>query len=283
MVKYLYCNRKNALLMFNKTVTYVTFVLSLASPAMGQGERYECLVQPAEVVRVGAPVNGIVARVEVDRGDWVEQGQEIAQLDVTLQDMAIRSAELKAAGTAELAAAEARVVYLRARLDRNEQLKDYKVVAVSAVEEMRAELDVAENDVLKALQNQQTAKVELEAALAERERRIVRSPLAGYVLERGLSVGEYWKEDTPLVTIAAIDQLHVEAVVGIEVFGRLELGDTAMVVPEASGGRSYAATISVIDRVFDAASGTFGVRLTLPNPDRAIPAGQRCEVTFGAD
>jgi hypothetical protein len=35
-----------------------------------------------------------------------------------------------------------------------------------------------------------------------------------------------------------------------------------------------------VDRVIDAASGTFGVRLELPNRERKIPAGVRCRVRF---
>jgi hypothetical protein len=37
-----------------------------------------------------------------------------------------------------------------------------------------------------------------------------------------------------------------------------------------------------VDRVIDAASGTFGVRLTMPNPDGALPAGLKCTVVFQA-
>jgi hypothetical protein len=36
----------------------------------------------------------------------------------------------------------------------------------------------------------------------------------------------------------------------------------------------------VVDKVFDAASATIGVRLELPNPDYALPAGLKCEVRF---
>ena len=35
-----------------------------------------------------------------------------------------------------------------------------------------------------------------------------------------------------------------------------------------------------VARVIDAASGTFGVRLELPNPGNAIPAGAKCKVRF---
>ena len=40
------------------------------------------------------------------------------------------------------------------------------------------------------------------------------------------------------------------------------------------------ATVTVVDRVLDAASGTFGVRLALPNPDLLLPAGIRCKISF---
>jgi hypothetical protein len=40
--------------------------------------------------------------------------------------------------------------------------------------------------------------------------------------------------------------------------------------------------VTVVDQVLDAASGTFGVRLALPNPERQLPAGIRCKVLFEA-
>ncbi|MFN0162035.1 MAG: hypothetical protein ACKVQQ_12450, partial [Burkholderiales bacterium] len=36
-----------------------------------------------------------------------------------------------------------------------------------------------------------------------------------------------------------------------------------------------------VDRVIDAASSTFRVRLELPNPDAKLPAGLRCKVDLG--
>jgi multidrug efflux pump subunit AcrA (membrane-fusion protein) len=53
-----------------------------------------------------------------------------------------------------------------------------------------------------------------------------------------------------------------------------------MVSPEEPVGGEYPATVTVVDRVVDAASGTFGVRLELPNPDRALSAGLKCRVRF---
>jgi multidrug efflux pump subunit AcrA (membrane-fusion protein) len=40
------------------------------------------------------------------------------------------------------------------------------------------------------------------------------------------------------------------------------------------------AKVTVVDRVVDAASGTFGVRLELPNPGYKLPAGLKCKTRF---
>ncbi len=40
------------------------------------------------------------------------------------------------------------------------------------------------------------------------------------------------------------------------------------------------ATVIVVDRVIDAASNSFRVRLELPNPDNALPPGLRCKLEF---
>jgi membrane fusion protein (multidrug efflux system) len=38
--------------------------------------------------------------------------------------------------------------------------------------------------------------------------------------------------------------------------------------------------VTIVDQVFDAASGTIGIRLELPNSDYALPAGLKCQVRF---
>ena len=40
------------------------------------------------------------------------------------------------------------------------------------------------------------------------------------------------------------------------------------------------ATVTIVDQVLDAASGTIGIRLELPNPGYALPAGIRCHARF---
>ena len=66
----------------------------------------------------------------------------------------------------------------------------------------------------------------------------------------------------------------------VELLGRIEVGMRAEILPGAPLGGSHTAEVTVVDRVIDTASGTFEVRLQLPNEGYALPAGLRCKVRF---
>lgn len=60
----------------------------------------------------------------------------------------------------------------------------------------------------------------------------------------------------------------------------VKIGIKAKVIPEAPIGSQYTVGAKIADRVIDAAKGTFGVRLELPNPNHRLPAGLKCKVIF---
>ena len=109
------------------------------------------------------------------------------------------------------------------------------------------------------------------------------SPIDGVVMERLLRVGEFRHDQSPVFTLAQVDPLRVEVFVPAALHGQVRAGMVAQVVPELPGAQPVAARVAVVDPVMDAASGTFGVRLALPNPGKALPAGVRCHVRFGLD
>jgi multidrug efflux pump subunit AcrA (membrane-fusion protein) len=84
----------------------------------------------------------------------------------------------------------------------------------------------------------------------------------------------------PILKLAEISTLHVEVILPTSAYGQIAMGDVATVRPEAPVGGSFPAKVVVVDRVLDSASGTFGVRLELPNENSALPAGARCQVEF---
>ena len=72
----------------SKKTTFVitlTALLLLSTTALwAETVEYDGLIEPYEVVNIGAPTVGIVSRVTVDRGSPVEKGQILVELESCL-------------------------------------------------------------------------------------------------------------------------------------------------------------------------------------------------------
>jgi multidrug efflux pump subunit AcrA (membrane-fusion protein) len=87
-------------------------------------------------------------------------------------------------------------------------------------------------------------------------------------------------DDEVILRLAQINPLRVEIVLPASSFGSIRPGTKAAVIPEIPGDEVQLGSVTLVDRVIDAASGTFGARLELPNPDASIPSGLHCQVRF---
>lgn len=240
---------------------------------------FDCLIESETMVEVSTREEGILDQLLVGRGDLVTQGQEIAHLDRSVEKATVDLALARATSEAEvqeLREALAFAVRERARID---QLISAKAVSFTEKDKATTEAVRAELKLQEALERRRIAQLELERARRILENRTVRSPVDGVVVQRLMSAGES-AQNRPIVQIATIDPLNVEIIVPVEHFGAIRVGMRAEIVPRYPGATPQAATVTVVDRVVDAASDTFGVRLLLPNPDHQIPAGVRCGIRF---
>lgn len=115
------------------------------------------------------------------------------------------------------------------------------------------------------------------------KQRTITSPIGGVVVEKSLSSGEYVNDTNHIVTIAQIDPLNVEVFVPIAYYDQTRVGAEAEIIPEKPIGGRYVATVTVIDQVFDAASGTFGVRLRCLTLIISFPAALIAEYSLARD
>jgi RND family efflux transporter MFP subunit len=239
----------------------------------------DCLIEPQRSVVVSAPVIGVVSEVLVERGDFVEEGQVLARLESRIERASVELAKARAEAEAELQGGEARFEFEQRRLARNQSLHKKGVVSDLELDEVESARLVAEANLLQARENRDLAILELGRAQAALERRSIESPVKGVIVRVILKQGEY--ADPPqVVEVAQIDPLRVEVFAPVERLGTIEVGMTGQVTPEAPVGGVHDAEVVVVDKVVDAASGTFGVRLQLPNPDYGLPAGLKCRVRF---
>jgi RND family efflux transporter MFP subunit len=223
---------------------------------------------------------GVIARLEVDRGDIVRKGQVLGKLEDGVEAAALKLARARAGNEYTIKAAQARLDFLRRKNDRAGQLAAKSIGSQASAEEADADANVAEQQLKEAELNLEIARIEVGQAEETLKQRTLVSPIEGVVTERLLQPGEYRNEQSPILTLAQIDPLRVEVYVPTTQYSRIQVGSTAKVRPQQPIGGAYEAIVTVVDRVLDAASGTFGVRLALPNPDERLPAGIRCKVQF---
>ena len=214
----------------------------------------DCLIEPHVVVNVGSAVDGIIEAVLVDRGDTVKAGQVVARL---MSGVELAAVDLRKA-KAEFGARKA---------TRNEDMAKKQLISPQEKDELDTERVMSEAELKR---DQEALK-----------QRTILSPINGVVVERFLSRGELVRQDKArILKLAQLDPLNVELVMPSASYGSIRAGMVGEVSVATPVRGTYKAKVTIVDRTVDAASGTFGVRLELPNPGLRIPSGLKCEVRF---
>jgi len=241
--------------MYKINYVLLLFLISalLPVPVCNATEQLEGMIEPHVKVEFRSQVPGILDEVLVERGDYIKKGQVIARLK---------------SGVEEALVLQARTLleFAKRKDARNQELSTKDLIS-------KHEKDEIETDMKK-----------LEMQLREAEERLklrsIVSTIDGVVTERVLYAGEYAGENTPILKAAAIDPLNIEVIVPIRMFGTIKKGMKAEIRPEAPVGGTYRGDVVIVDKVMDAASGTFGVRVEMANKEYRLPAGMKAKVRF---
>ena len=252
---------------------------AVLAPALAAAQTLDCLVNPYMVVAVSFPTEGVLDAVNVDRGDLVKEGQVLATLESSVERATVALATARAKVESALKSNQVRLDFGVRKFVRTDEMYQKNLVPLKELDEAETQKVLADLGILEAKENRQIAELDLERARAALGQRTLKSPVTGVVTERLLSPGEFVR-GTPIVKLAQIHPLRVEVIAPVALLGKLSPGMTAEVLPESPIGGVHHAKVTVVDRVVDAASGTFGVRLEVPNPNYRLPAGLKCKARF---
>lgn len=239
----------------------------------------DCVINPFRVADVSSPVPGVLQKIEVQRSEWVEQGQVLAGMEDAVERATVALAKKRAEIDSEVQLADVNLLFDEKRQVRISKLQERKAVSVEIRDESDREVELSKWELQQARDLRQIRNLELQRAQAQLEQKIIRAPFKGFVAGVFREAGEYI-EDQPIVRVVQLDPLLVEAVVPMEMFGQIETGMVARVYPELQTDQPREATVMDVDPMGDAASRTFGVRLKLDNPEHQLPAGLKCELKF---
>ncbi len=242
---------------------------------------FDGLIEPYRTIVVRSPVTGVIDKLYVARGSSVKTGELLLSLDSTVESAAVDLALFKSQMTGALQSADSRVLHAQNKLQRKSDLAASNYASAQDRDDAETELAVARADQQAAREAKQMAHLEHSYATAQLGLRRIRSPINGVVIDQAMNAGDLAQpgdSSAYILKLAQIDMLRVKVIVPLAYYARIKVGQHADVMPEKPLEGHYPATVSVVDKVIDAASGTFQVRIDLPNPTSALPGGLRCTV-----
>jgi RND family efflux transporter MFP subunit len=242
----------------------------------------DCVIGPFQIVDLAFAVPGVIERVMVERSDFVKKGQVVAELASGVERATVELARARARVEPEIDVWKITLDFDEKRKARIRSPYEKNVTSDENKDDADRDVELSTLKLQQARDLQTIRKHELERAEEQLKQKIIHSPIDGFVLKKLKMPGEY-VEDQAIVRIAQLDPLNVEAIVPIELFGKIPVGMAAEVHPETLAAETRPARVTVVDRAGDAGSGTFGVRLEMPNPDYELPAGLKCDLRFLVD
>lgn len=244
---------------------------------------FDCLIEPTQMVEISSPVVGLLDKVLVQRGDRVNKGQVVAMLESRAEQAATELARAKSEAVGPTKVAQSKIEFSKRKFDRRKGMADEHLMAPQERDESEADYELAKAELQSARENKQIAHWEYQQQSQQLNLRTLRSPFKGVVVDQMLYPGEVVEPSGAkkgILKLAQLDPLKVHAVLPIAMFGKVTQGMQVEVIPEAPVNGHYTAKVSIIDKLIDAASGTFVVFLDMPNPKLTIPSGLKCKVDF---
>ncbi len=207
-------------------------------------------------VDVSSEVAGQVRAVRFKSGQDVRAGQVLVQLNADA-DIALQRS-------------------LRAAVDLAVQVlaRDREQFAAQAVSQAQIDADEADLKVKRANLAQQDALV---------AKKTIRAPFAGRVGITTVAPGQFLGAGDKIVTLQALDPIHVDFTLPQKQFGAIAIGQRATLASDAHPQQSFTGTITAISPKVDPATRNLLLEATLANPKRQLLPGMfaRVEIEVG--
>jgi len=223
---------------------------------------------PEKLVKVTPPLSGRILRLQRALGDTVKAGDALFTLD---------SADLSAAYADD---SKARSALLQARQERDRQktLFEAEIAARKDYEAAQASFEQAQSDA-----HASADKLAQYGAPVGGSRRdyVLRSPIAGTVIEMNGAQGGYWNDiNAPVMTVADLSTVWLSANVAEKDLAQLAVGQSTRITLDAMPGQQFEGKIAYIGAVLDTDTRTVKVRVSIDNRNGKFKPGMFAHAGF---
>jgi RND family efflux transporter MFP subunit len=276
----------------NKTRLITVGVVSPLRQDLDVRLAYTADISPNQVVNVFSRVDGYIARLHVDKGDFVRANQLLVEIDHTDYQHAVNQAKANlSAAKAKVTQQDAVVRNARLTLDRMQRLIKEQFVSQQDLDNAQVNFDAA----AAAQESLQAQVKQMDVALAQSETNLaysyIRAPFSGYIAERNLDTGAYVSSATAststmsrgIMSLHDINTIRVLIEVVEREISLVQVGQKAELRAEAYPDNVFEGTVTRIVQALNRATRTMTVEVDLPNKDRRLKGGMfaRVEVLVG--
>ena len=223
-------------------------------------------------VNVGTQVTGIIEHLYVDYNDHVKKGQLLAELEKTLLESDLKSAD------ANMASAKASFEYAKANYERDKKLHDEQLISDYEFQTSQRDYDVARLSYEKTQADRVRAAKNLNYAE-------IYSPIDGIVISREVEVGQTVVSSmnvADLYVIADLENMQVVGNVDEADIGQVKVGQHVTFTVDAYPDDVFSGTVTQVRLNPTTTSNvvTYEVIVNAPNPDLKLIPGMTANLTI---
>jgi HlyD family secretion protein len=255
-------------------------------------------------VEVGSQISGQVAELHADFNSRVKKGDLLAVIDPQTYQQRLASAEADLAvaranmGSQQASLRKAQTTVEQARRDyeRQQQLAARQLIAQTAIEDSRKQMELSESDLIIAqaqIKNAeaalQTRQASLEQARIDLSRTQIRSPIDGVVISRSVDLGQTVAASlqAPVLFKIAQDlsQIQIEAKVDEADIGSIEPEDQASFTVDAFPDQTFPGRVAQVRLAATTTQNvvTYSVMVQATNPRQMLLPGMTANVRIITD
>ena len=259
-------------------------------------------------VTISAEAEGRVGRVLADLGDRVQAGQVLVELDrekqqynLDQQKAALARALAKYGAqdtghlppieqTPDVQKAQAELGQAKQAYQRADELNKRQLVPKQTLDDADATLRSKQASYESALQNAKNLRADIDASnasmkLADRQLRdtSIRAPFDGYVQKRLVSLGEFVKNQTPVMSVVRVDPLKVTAEIPERMAPWIKNGQPVTLLVDAYQDRTFTGKVSRISPAVNPATRAFPFEALVPNAGAPLKPGTFARVHIDSD
>ena len=230
-------------------------------PVVQEGH-YTATVEPELINNISAASPNRIKQILVDEGIRVSKGQKLVVMD----DVNTTSYELQVAN------AKANLENVQLNYDRAVELLKIGGGTQQNVDQMQLQLTNAKNALASAERSLRNVQ----------ENTVLVSPIDGIVTARNYDPGDMTGA-LPIVTVAQVQPVKIVINVSESELSKVKKGMPADVTFDTYGDELFNGTITMVAPTVDADSRTFGVEITMKNPEGRILPGMfgRVQLNLG--